>query len=300
MQTVQLSEQVSFSRIVHGMWRLREWGMDKQELLQLIEECMEMGITTFDHADIYGDYSCEDLFGQALRLKPSLRSSMQIVTKCGIKLRSAKYPEHLVNHYDTSKEHIIRSVENSLRHFGTDYVDTLLIHRPDPFMDPAEVAEAFAQLKQEGKVLEFGVSNFLPSQMELLASYLDMPLITNQLEISIMQFEHFEKGTIEKCQEKRIAPMAWSPLAGGSIFSASTERAVRVKKTLEEIKEEIGAGSIDEVMYAWLLAHPAKIMPIVGSGKMERIRTAAQAVKLTLSRQQWFRIYISSLGHNVP
>jgi len=300
MQTVQLSEQVSFSRIVHGMWRLREWGMDKQELLQLIEECMEMGITTFDHADIYGDYSCEDLFGQALRLKPSLRSSIQIVTKCGIKLRSAKYSEHLVNHYDTSKEHIIRSVENSLRHFGTDYVDTLLIHRPDPFMDPAEVAEAFAQLKQEGKVLEFGVSNFLPSQMELLASYLDMPLVTNQLEISIMQFEHFEKGTIEKCQEKRIAPMAWSPLAGGSIFSASTERAVRVKKTLEEIKEEIGADSIDEVMYAWLLAHPAKIMPIVGSGKLERIRTAAQAVKLTLSRQQWFRMYVSSLGHNVP
>lgn len=300
MQTVQLSEQVSFSRIVHGMWRLREWGMDKQELLQLIEECMEMGITTFDHADIYGDYSCEDLFGQALRLKPSLRSSIQIVTKCGIKLRSAKYPEHLVNHYDTSKEHIIRSVENSLLHFGTDYVDTLLIHRPDPFMDPAEVAEAFAQLKQEGKVLEFGVSNFLPSQMELLASYLDMPLVTNQLEISIMQFEHFEKGTIEKCQEKRIAPMAWSPLAGGSIFSASTERAVRVKKTLEEIKEEIGADSIDEVMYAWLLAHPAKIMPIVGSGKLERIRTAAQAVKLTLSRQQWFRMYVSSLGHNVP
>jgi predicted oxidoreductase len=300
MQTVQLSEQVSFSRIVHGMWRLREWGMDKQELLRLIEECLEMGITTFDHADIYGDYSCEALFGQALREKPDLRSSMQIVTKCGIMLRSAAYPEHLVNHYDTSKEHIIRSVENSLRHFGTDYVDTLLIHRPDPFMDPAEVAEAFAQLKQEGKVLEFGVSNFLPSQMEMLASYLSMPLVTNQLEISVMQFEHFEKGTIEKCQEKRIAPMAWSPLAGGSIFSASTERATRVKNTLEEIKEEIGADSIDEIMYAWLLAHPAKMMPIVGSGKIERVRTAAQAVKLTLSRQQWFRIYISSLGHNVP
>ena len=300
MQTVQLSEQVSFSRIVHGMWRLREWGMDKQELLRLIEECLEMGITTFDHADIYGDYSCEALFGQALREKPALRSAMQIVTKCGIKLRSAAYPEHLVNHYDTSKEHIIRSVENSLRHFGTDYVDTLLIHRPDPFMDPAEVAEAFAQLKQEGKVLEFGVSNFLPSQMEMLASYLSMPLVTNQLEISVMQFEHFEKGTIEKCQEKRIAPMAWSPLASGSIFSASTERATRVKNTLEEIKEEIGADSIDEVMYAWLLAHPAKMMPIVGSGKIERVRTAAQAVKLTLSRQQWFRIYISSLGHNVP
>lgn len=155
-----MAETLKFSRIIQGFWRLAEWNMTKQELLSFIEECMDMGITTFDHADIYGGYTCEGLFGEALQLKPSLRENMQIVTKCGIAPPSPKFPERYVAHYNTNAEHIIKSAEDSLQNLHTDYIDVLLIHRPDPFMDPNEVAEAFSRLKQEGKVRHFGVSNF--------------------------------------------------------------------------------------------------------------------------------------------
>ncbi len=300
MERVQLTENVSFSRMVQGFWRLADWNMSKDDILTFMEQCIELGITTFDHADIYGDYSCEALFGEALKRKPSLRDSMQLVTKCGIKLLSEKYPDRTVKHYDTSKEHILASAEASLQKLGTDHVDLLLIHRPDPFMDPSEVAEAFTKLKQQGKVLAFGVSNFLPSQFDMLSSYLDFPLVTNQIELSVMQLEHFANGTIDKCQEKRIPPMAWSPLAGGRLFSDTSREVQFLKNDLSKVGKEIGAKSMDQAMYAWLLAHPACIMPITGSGKIERVRSAVEATKLTMNRHQWFEIYESAVGHEVP
>ncbi|WP_439741956.1 aldo/keto reductase [Bacillus pseudomycoides] len=300
MERIQMANNLEFSRIIQGFWRLAEWNMPKQELLSFIENCMEMGITTFDHADIYGGYTCESLFGEALQLQPSLRDNMQIVTKCGIVPPSPKFPKRYVAHYNTSTKHIVKSVEQSLQNLHTDYIDLLLIHRPDPFMDPSEVAEAFTRVKQEGKVRHFGVSNFLPSQFNMLSSYLDFPLITNQIEVSAMQLEHFEKGTIDLCQEKRISPMIWSPLAGGEIFTGQNERAVRLRKTLQKVANELNADGIDIVMYAWLLAHPAKMMPIVGSGKLDRVKSAIAATKLTLDRQQWFTIFESSNGHPVP
>ncbi|MEH6891683.1 aldo/keto reductase [Bacillus sp. JJ864] len=300
MERIQMAQNLEFSRIIQGFWRLAEWNMTDQELLSFIESCMEMGITTFDHADIYGEYTCEALFGKALQLKPSLRSNMEIVTKCGIAPPSPKFPERYVAHYNTSTEHIIKSAEQSLQNLNTDYIDVLLIHRPDPFMNPAEVAEAFSRLKQEGKVRHFGVSNFLPSQFNMLSSYLDFPLITNQIEVSVMQLEHFEKGTIEQCQEKRISPMIWSPLTGGEIFKGESERTLRLRRILEKIATDFDIAEIDSIMYAWLLAHPANMLPIVGSGKLERIKTAVEATKLTLDRQQWFTIFESSNGHPVP
>ncbi|MEI4802207.1 aldo/keto reductase [Bacillus sp. FJAT-51639] len=300
MERIRMAQNLEFSRIIQGFWRLAEWNMTDQELLSFIESCMEMGITTFDHADIYGDYTCEALFGKALQLKPSLRDNMQIVTKCGIAPPSSKFPERYVAHYNTSTEHILKSAEQSLQNLNTDYIDVLLIHRPDPFMNPAEVAEAFSRLKQEGKVRHFGVSNFLPSQFNMLSSYLDFPLITNQIEVSVMQLEHFEKGTIEQCQENRISPMIWSPLAGGEIFKKESEPILRLRHTLEKIATDCDISEIDSIMYAWLLAHPANMLPIVGSGKLERIKTAVEATKLTLDRQQWFTIFESSNGHPVP
>ncbi|PGC32785.1 aldo/keto reductase [Bacillus pseudomycoides] len=300
MERIQMANNLEFSRIIQGFWRLAEWNMPKQELLSFIENCMEMGITTFDHADIYGGYTCESLFGEALQLQPSLRDNMQIVTKCGIAPPSPKFPKRYVAHYNTSTKHIVKSVEQSLQNLHTDYIDLLLIHRPDPFMAPSEAAEAFTRLKQEGKVRHFGVSNFLPSQFNMLSSYLDFPLITNQIEVSAMQLEHFEKGTIDLCQEKRISPMIWSPLAGGEIFTSQNERAVRLRETLQNIANELNVDGIDIVMYAWLLAHPAKMMPIVGSGKLDRVKSAIAATKLTLDRQQWFTIFESSNGHPVP
>ncbi|MBA2875929.1 aldo/keto reductase [Thermaerobacillus caldiproteolyticus] len=300
MERIRLAEDLTFSRVIHGLWRLAEWNYSKEEILQLIEFCIEQGITTFDHADIYGGYTCEALFGEALALKPELRDQIEIVTKCGIKLVAKNRPEHRLKHYDTSRQHIIESVHQSLKNFQTEYIDVLLIHRPDPFMNPEEVAEAFTQLKREGKVRYFGVSNFKRSQFNMLQSYLDFPLVTNQIEVSAYNLENIEDGTLDLCQEKRIPPMAWSPLAGGKIFTADDEKAIRLRNTLEKVKEELNATNIDEVLYAWLLVHPARIMPIVGSGKKERILSAIRALELSMDRQQWFDILHSSMGHEVP
>lgn len=294
-----LTEDLSFSRIIHGLWRLNSWNMNDEEVVKLIEDCLELGITTFDHADIYGNYQNEELFGKALQLKPSLREQMELVTKCGIKLVSDQRPEHAIKYYDTSKEHIIKSAENSLRNLQTDYIDVLLIHRPDPAMDPGEVAEAFTTLKKQGKVRHFGVSNFTPSQFEMLSSYLDFPLVTNQVEISVSHLNTFQDGTIEHCLQKRVAPMAWSPLAGGTIFEGKDEKSNRLKKALEEVGAELSVSEIDKVMYAWLLNHPSRIMPIVGSGKIDRIKTAVEAANIQLTRQQWFKIWIASTGEDV-
>ncbi|TYS64582.1 aldo/keto reductase family oxidoreductase [Sutcliffiella horikoshii] len=299
MERVQLAEDVSLSRIVHGMWRLNDWGYSNAEVVDFIEDCLDLGVTSFDHADIYGNYTVEEKFGEALTLKPSLREKIEIVTKCGIKLISSNRPEHKIKYYDTGKEHIIQSAERSLINFQTDYIDVLLIHRPDPMMDPSEVAEAFTQLKREGKVKRFGVSNFAPSQFKLLNSYLDEPLVTNQIEIAATHLEHFEKGTIEQCQMDRISPMAWSPLGGGSIFTSTDDNVSRVRNVLEKIQGETGATSMDQVLYAWLLTHPAKIIPIVGSGKIERVKSAVSSLNIELSKQQWFEILEASKGKEV-
>lgn len=300
LDRVQMAEDLSFSRIVHGLWRLADWKFSDEELIALIEQCIEQGITTFDHADIYGSYTCESLFGRALEIKPGLRRKMEIVTKCGIVLESPNRPEHKSHHYNTGKEHIIASVEKSLQNLKTDYIDTLLIHRPDPFMDPEEVADAFATLKNDGKVRHFGVSNFKSHHFTMLQSYLEMDLITNQIELSAFQLENFEDGTLNLCLEKRIAPMAWSPLAGGKIFSSTEEKPERLRTVLLKVAEEIGAQDIDEVLFAWLLNHPARIMPITGSGRIERIERAVRSLSYKLNRDQWFEIYQTSLGHDVP
>jgi predicted oxidoreductase len=300
MERIKMSEDVSFSRIVHGLWRLSEWEQSKEETLSLIHYNLENGITTFDHADIYGSYSCEEMFGDALSLEPSLRKKMEIVTKCGIVLPSKNRPQHKTHHYNTSKKHILSSVEQSLKNLRTDYIDVLLIHRPDPFMNGEEVAEAFLQLKEQGKVRNFGVSNFKQHQWNMLQSYLPFPLVTNQIELSAYQLENFEDGTLNLCQEKRVAPMAWSPLAGGNIFTSQEEKSVRLRETLKRIQGEVGAQGIDSILYAWLLNHPAKIMPIVGSGKKDRIQRAIDSLNLELNHDQWFEILQSSMGHDVP
>jgi predicted oxidoreductase len=299
MKRIQIADDLHFSQIIHGHWRLAEWDLSAEGLLHLIEQCLEAGITTFDHADIYGNYMCEEIFGQALALKPSLRKEIQIVTKCGIKLVSENRPHHKLKSYDTSKEHIISSAENSLQKMNTDYIDVLLIHRPDPFMDPSATAEAFHQLKEQGKVRHFGVSNFTPRQMEMLQREYNGPLVTNQIELSVLHEEPFFDGTINYLQKEKIKPMAWSPLAGGRLFKGESEKSLRTRNALEKVAQEAGASSIDEVAYAWLLAHPASVMPIVGSGQMNRIQSAINATKITLSREQWFYILQESMGKEV-
>ncbi|ELS3716944.1 aldo/keto reductase family oxidoreductase [Vibrio fluvialis] len=294
------SQGPEFSELVQGYWRLGEWGMTAQERLTFLKQHLELGITTVDHADIYGNYECEQLFGEALALEPSLREQLQIVTKCDIKLCSAKFPERKINHYDTSAAHIYQSVNNSLERLHVNEIDVLLIHRPDVLMDADEVAEAFTELHKVGKVKHFGVSNFSPAQFEFLQSRLGKPLVTNQVEINPLNFDVAHDGTLDQMQMLRTRPMAWSCLGGGAIFNGDSEQAQRVRAVLEELREELGAESIDQVIYAWVRALPSKPLPIIGSGKIERVQAAVDALDLTLSREQWYRVWVASKGHGVP
>ena len=285
-----------FSRMICGYWRLMDWGMSPEQLLVFIEQHIELGITTADHADIYGGYQCEQAFGQALRLKPSLRDQLELVSKCGI-ATTAK-PEHALGHYITDSSHIITSAEQSLAHLHTDYLDLLLIHRPDPLMDADEVAEAFTQLHQSGKVKYFGVSNFTPAQFSLLQSRLPFSLVTNQVEISPLHQPAIVDGTLDACQQLRIKPMAWSCLGGGRLFSDPEFQVLRDE--LQAVADEMGAASIEQVVYAWVLRLPSAPLPIIGSGKIERVKTAWASLSLTMTRQQWFRIRRAALGYDVP
>jgi predicted oxidoreductase len=297
LETIKLAEDLEFSRVVLGFWRLLDWNMDRKEILRFVEEALELGITTFDHADIYGDYAVEGVFGEAMSEKPSLRDKMQIVTKCDIVYASETAR---VKYYNTSEDYIISQVERSLRELRTDYIDLLLLHRPDPFMDPEEVNRAFIKLKKDGKVGHFGVSNFTPSYYRMLEANLEVPLVTNQIEVSPLQIESFENGTINLCVEKKIHPMIWSPLAGGRIFTGNSEKETRVREALEIVRNDIGADSIDQVVYAWLYSHPAGMIPITGSGILEFLKSPVSALKYRLTREQWFIIWTASLGHKVP
>ncbi|MGR5063001.1 aldo/keto reductase [Photobacterium sp. DNB22_13_2] len=289
-----------FSELVQGYWRLADWHMSPQERLSFLKQHIELGITTVDHADIYGGYACEQLFGEALAIDSSVRDQIEIVTKCDINLCTDLVPERQINHYDTSKQHIVHSVNNSLSRLQVENIDVLLIHRPDVLMNADEVAEAFTELKQQGKVNHFGVSNFTPSQFDLLQSRLDAPLVTNQVEVNPLNFEVAHDGTLDQLQMKRIKPMAWSCLGGGAIFSGQSEQQVRVRNELEAIREEVGAQSIDQVIYAWVRRLPSNPLPIIGSGKIERVRGAVDALGITLTREQWYRVWVASKGHGVP
>lgn len=298
---IQLTEDgPEFSRIVAGLWRVGEWGMDTRGLLDFIHGCLDLGITTFDNADIYGGYTCEGLFGAALAAEPGLRGRLELVTKCGIQLVTDNRPANRIHHYDTGRAHILVAAENSLRELRTDTLDLLLIHRPDPLMDADEVAEAFVALRVAGKVRHFGVSNFTPWQFHLLQSRLDFPLATNQIELSVLYLDPLHDGTLDQAQRLRVPPMAWSPLAGGRLFDPSDDRAVRVRAVLEAIGRELGGAGVDQVALAWLLRHPARVLPVLGSGKIERVAAAAQAERWTLDRQQWFAIWEASAGREVP
>ncbi|UCD50081.1 MAG: aldo/keto reductase [Phycisphaerales bacterium] len=289
-----------FSRLVHGLWRLADWKHSPKETADLIAHCLDEGITTFDHADIYGEYTCESLFGAALAETGVDRSTIQIVTKCGIKLVSENRPAHTGKSYDTSKAHIVASVETSLKNLRTDYIDLLLIHRPDPLLDLEEVNAAFVSLRDAGKVRHFGVSNFLPSQFDMLAAHLDVPLVTNQIEYSVLQRGAEADGSIDLCQERGLRPMAWSPFGGGRLFHEDSAQAKRVRETLHEIGRDLGGASSDQVALAWVLKHPASFLPVLGTGKASRITKAVETLDLTLSREQWFRVWQASAGHDIP
>lgn len=299
----KLNEDLSFSSLAWGAWRLRNSPdvSSIDDVVRIMETALDLGITTFDHADIYGNYGCEDYFGAALSAVPHLRSHMEIVTKCDIALVCDSRPEHRINHYNTSKRHILESVETSLKNLRIDHIDTLLLHRPDPLMVADEVADAFNHLQRDGKIRYFGVSNFKPSQFNLLQSRLDQPMVTNQIECSVLELAPIFDGTFDLMQQKRVTPMIWSPLGGARLFKDKDDAvAAHLRPILEEMRVKYNAHGIAEIAIAWLLALPCQPIPVLGTMKPDRIRDAAQACDITLDRQDWFAILVAAQGHPVP
>ena len=287
---------LQLSPIVAGVWRLGEWRLEAPALVRWIGQAIELGLTSFDHADIYGGYAVEAAFGAALAASPGLRERMQIVTKCGIKLVSAARPGHAIKSYDSSRAHVTAAVENSLRALHTDRIDLLLIHRPDLLADPDELAETFNALRTAGKVLHFGVSNHSPSQFALL--HKRFPLVTNQIEFSPLQMGALADGTLEQALDLKLPPMVWSPLAGGRLFSGKDEQAQRVRAVLEALGRERGV-SAATMAYAWIRRHPSKPILITGSSRTEALREAVAALDIALSAEDWYRIWQASMGHEV-
>lgn len=283
--------------LIQGLWRIGAWGLSPAELAHLVEGCLDLGIDTFDLADIYHGYQCEGMFGEALRAVPSLKARIRVISKCDIALVKPARPLHRVQHYNTSHAHIVASVEQSLTATGLERLDLLLIHRPDPLMDADEVAQAFDALHRDGKVAAFGVSNFLPHQFELLQSRLDQPLVTNQVEVSLLRTEPLFDGTLDQAQQLRFRPQAWSPLGGGRLSREPAASALG--QALAQLGQELDA-TAEQLALAWLLRHPAGIQPVLGSGKLDRIRSMVRARDLVLDRQQWFQLLEAARGFPVP
>lgn len=290
---------MQLSRIIAGTMKWGTWGarFDTAAYEQMIRGCIEAGVTSFDHADIYGDYTTEVEFGAVLQQYPSLRKQMQIITKCGIKKVSVNRPLHQIKSYDSSYNHIISSVETSLEQLHTDYLDVLLLHRPDVLLQADEVARAVQDLKAQGKILHFGVSNFRRWQVELLQSRL--PIEANQVQCSILQLDAFTDGTLDQCQQHRISPMAWSPMGGGNLFgSVDDERLQRITAVASLLAAQHGTQP-DVLVLAWLLQHPSVIHPVLGTTRLERMKQATEALQLQLTTEEWYMLWRASTGREV-
>ena len=293
MERINLTPDLSLSRMIYGMWRLGDVDDTSPKAVQAkIEACLEQGITTMDQADIYGGYLAEEIMGAGLT--QAIKDQIEVVTKCDILVPAGRYSDVPGKYYDTSRAHILASVDHSLRLMGIDKIDILLIHRPDPLMDHHETGAALDEVVASGKVRAVGVSNFKLHDWTLLQSAMKSQLVTNQIEISLGAHDAFTNGDLAYLQERSVAPMAWSPLGGGALMTENTP--------LTAVMEEVAnANSVDRaaVAVAWLLAHPAKIMPVMGTNNINRIRGFSDAFNVDMPRTTWFKLYEAALGHEV-
>ncbi len=296
MQRVKLSDSLEMSRLVYGMWRLGDDADTSAAHVEAkIQACLDQGITTFDQADIYGDYGAEAVLGNTLRANPGLRQRMEIVTKCDIVAPIGRYADAKVKYYDTSRAHIVKSVDTSLFEMAIDHIDLLLIHRPDPMMDHHETGAALDEIVASGKVGAVGVSNFHPWDWSLLQSAMKTQLVTNQIEVSLGEISPFTNGDLAFHQQHGHPVMAWSPLGGGLLMAGNPPVGV----VADEIAAEFGVDRA-AVAVAFLLAHPANILPVLGTNNLGRIKRASDALKVKLDRESWYRLYEAALGHEVP
>jgi predicted oxidoreductase len=290
------------SRLVYGTWRLLDdpATATPEHLLRRLEICLERGITTVDTAEIYGVYEVEELVGRALALSPGLRQRLEIVTKCGIYVPCARHPDRRVAFYNASAKRIIASAEKSLRLLKTDYLDVLLVHRPDWLTAADDTAEGLETLRRQGKVRHVGVSNYNVHQVELLNSRLAEPVCTNQVELSLFTMNAIEDGTLDQCQRLGILPMAWSPLGGGRLFDPQDTAAQRIRAAMATIASSYDDAKPERLALAWVLAHPSRPLAVFGTNRAERIDSIAAAANLTLDREDWYLLWEAARGHEIP
>lgn len=287
---------LKYSRIIAGTMTWGRWGkqFNQKEVSELIQYCFELGITTFDHADIYGNYTTEKDFGNGFSHSRIDRESVQFISKCGIQFKTDTRPNR-VKHYDYSKSYIISSVEQSLKNLQTDYLDMLLLHRPSPLLHPEEVAEAITKLKDQGKIKEFGVSNFTPSQIKVLETAI--PIKSNQIEFSLTSNDAMYNGMLDDCLAQKRFAMSWSPL--GSYFKMDDDQVARIKKLMQFLMDKYKA-TADQLLLAWVMKHPSKIHPVIGTTTKKRLQAALEAMSIEMELQDWFLLLQASQGHEVP
>jgi predicted oxidoreductase len=280
------------SKIISGTMTWGIWGknLNENSMINLMNCCLENNISTFDHADIYGNYTTEISFGNAFANSKIDREKVQFICKCGIQTEA----RNSIKHYDLSKEHIVWSVENSLKNLKTDYLDVLLLHRPSPLMQADEIAEAIEKLKSEGKIIDFGVSNFMPSQCELIQTRTKISF--NQIQFSVTDFEAMNNGSLDFMQINKIIPMAWNPL--GSVFKTDSEKTSRIEKVANKLAEKYNI-EIDTLLLSWIIKHPAGILPVIGTTDSDRISNSMKATEIDMELEDWFSLYVASLGTKV-
>ncbi|MFO1482857.1 MAG: aldo/keto reductase [Verrucomicrobiaceae bacterium] len=293
-----------FSRLVYGTWRILDdedsSNRTPQALLSRFKACADMGITTLDTAEIYGGYHVEEAMGGALKLDPAFRDKIEVVTKCGIYIPCEFHPERKVAFYNVTAERIVKSAEKSLRLMGIDHIDLLLVHRPDWLTSADETAAGLNKLLKDGKVRSVGVSNYNVHQFELLNSRVDQPLVTNQVEFSLLHMDPIYDGTADQCQCHRILPMVWSPLAKGALMSKDDPAATRLHATAAELSAKYGGATLDQFAYAWIMAHPSMPLPIIGTNKLDRIKAVVKAAEIQLEREDWYALWGAAKGHGIP
>ncbi|MEJ1221325.1 aldo/keto reductase [Sediminicola sp. 1XM1-17] len=291
-----MEKSTNYSKIIAGTMTWGSWGkqLTTGEMIDLMQHCLDIGISTFDHADIYGDYTNEIEFGNALGKSNIDRTSIQLISKCGIQ-HTGKTRGNKIKHYNYSKEYIVWSAEQSLKKLKTDYLDLFLLHRPSPLMQPEEVAEAIGQLRKDGKIKDFGVSNFTPSQIALLETAI--PVMGNQVEFSLTANKVMYDGTLDDILANKRFGMAWSPL--GSYFKGEGDQKQRIKKVFEPFSAKYDADA-SQLLLAWLMHHPAKIHPVVGTSNTSRLKDAVAATDIHLELEDWFELLEASQGHVVP
>ncbi|MBV6501915.1 MAG: Oxidoreductase YdhF [Prosthecobacter sp.] len=292
----------SFSKLIYGTWRILDDAATAtaEDLLRRLHQCLDLGITTVDTAEIYGLYKVEEFIGETLKKEPGLRDKLEIVTKCGIYVPCEFHPERRTAFYNAEASRLVKSTEKSLRLMGIDHIDLLLVHRPDWLTGADETAAGLNKLLKDGKIRAAGVSNYNVHQFELLNSRMDQPLVTNQVEFSLLHMDPIYDGTGDQCQRLGIKPMAWSPLGKGALMDSTQPASARIHAKCAELGAKYDGATVDQLAYAWIMAHPSQPLPIIGTNKLDRLIATAKSAGIRLEREDWYALWTAAKGHGIP